>query len=127
MKKETKEVKSIFNKYRKDKELLDSYEQVTSPSMNPDGVFHRGNNWIENEMIKRSDISLNCRYVDNAISAVSNPIHRIILRVYMIGRLCKASYLSEMFEMSPRTFQYHRNKAVEEFYNNYSRMRRIEN
>lgn len=127
MKKETKAVTSIFKDYRSNKKMLDVYEQMTSPNVRADGVLNHQGNQVEREMIRQADLTLMCHQVDDAVMMVSNPVYRVILRIYLIDKLCKASFMEEMFEMTKRTFQYHRGRAIHEFYKNYLRLRRTEN
>lgn len=118
MRKDIKEIRQVLKDYSKIKQDLSQVNFLPSPQL--DAVSsHSNSNHAESKFIYHADLSYQMHRIEVAIKKIKNSKYRFIINKYIISKKYSRKDLCERYNISLRTFNTMKNKALVEFAKNY--------
>lgn len=118
MRKDIKEIRQVLKDYSKIKQDLSQVNFLPSPQL--DAVSsHSNSNHAESKFIYHANLSYQLYQVEVAIKKIKNSKYRFIINKYIISKKYSRKDLCERYNISLRTFNTMKNKALVEFAKNY--------
>ena len=118
MRKDIKEIRQVLKDYSKIKQDLLQVNFLPSPQL--DAVSsHSNSNHAESKFIYHADLSYQMHRIEVAIKKIKNSKYRFIINKYIISKKYSRKDLCERYNISLRTFNTMKNKALVEFAKNY--------
>ena len=122
MKKEIKIIRKVLKDYaqlKEDLELINARQMlISSPNFNG-SAGHDNLNHIESKYVYHADISNKLHQVESAINQIDDLRYRVILYDYIADKKYKRQDICNMYNISLRSFNDIKNKALLEFAKNY--------
>ncbi|OYS47326.1 hypothetical protein CBF86_06760 [Limosilactobacillus reuteri] len=122
MKKEIKIIRQILKDYariREDLELLNARETLISNPTAEVTANHSNLNHAENKFVHHADLSNRLYRIETAIDKIDNQRYQTILCEYIVNKKYKRQDICNMYNISLRSFNDIKNKALLEFAKNY--------
>ncbi len=118
MRKDIKAIRQVLKDYSRIKHDLKQVSFLPSPRF--DTVNSRSNsNHTENKFIYHADLSWQLHRVEDAIDNIKDSKYRFIINKYIINKKYTRSQMCQRYDISLRSFNSMKNRALVEFAKNY--------
>lgn len=118
MRKDIKEIRQVLKDYSRIKHDLKQVNFLSSPRF--DAVnSHSNSNHTENKFIYHADLSWQLHRVEDAIDNIKDSKYRFIINKYIINKKYTRSQMCQRYDISLRSFNSMKNRALVEFAKNY--------
>lgn len=118
MRKDIKEIRQVLKDYSRIKHDLKQVSFLPSPRF--DAVnSHSNSNHTENKFIYHADLSWQLHRVEDAIDNIKDSKYRFIINKYIINKKYTRSQMCQRYDISLRSFNTMKNRALVEFAKNY--------
>ncbi|NMV50663.1 hypothetical protein FOL77_04760 [Lactobacillus reuteri] len=118
MRKDIKEIRQVLKDYSRIKYDLKQVNFLSSPRF--DAVnSHSNSNHTENKFIYHADLSWQLHRVEDAIDNIKDSKYRFIINKYIIKKKYSRKELCDRYNISLRSFNSMKNRALVEFAKNY--------
>ena len=118
MRKDIKEIRQVLKDYSRIKHDLKQVSFLSSPRF--DAVnSHSNSNHTENKFIYHADLSWQLHRVEDAIDNIKDSKYRFIINKYIINKKYTRSQMCQRYDISLRSFNSMKNRALVEFAKNY--------
>ena len=118
MRKDIKEIRQVLKDYSRIKHDLEQVNFLSSPRF--DAVnSHSNSNHTENKFIYHADLSWQLHRVEDAIDNLKDSKYRFIINKYIINKKYTRSQMCQRYDISLRSFNSMKNRALVEFAKNY--------
>lgn len=118
MRKDIKEIRQVLKDYSRIKHDLKQVNFLSSPRF--DAVrSHSNSNHTESKFIYHADLSWQLHRVEDAIDNIKDSKYRFIIKNYIINKKYTRSQMCQRYEISLRSFNSMKNRALVEFAKNY--------
>ncbi|NMV53733.1 hypothetical protein FOL88_01815 [Lactobacillus reuteri] len=118
MRKDIKEIRQVLKDYSRIKHDLKQVNFLSSPRF--DAVSsHSNSNHTESKFIYHADLSWQLHRVEDAIDNIKDSKYRFIINKYIIKKKYSRKELCDRYNISLRSFNSMKNRALVEFAKNY--------
>ena len=118
MRKDIKEIRQVLKDYSRIKRDLKQVSFLPSPRF--DAVnSHSNSNHTESKFIYHADLSWQLHRVEDAIDNIKDSKYRFIINKYIINKKYTRSQMCQRYDISLRSFNSMKNRALVEFAKNY--------
>ncbi|OTA64468.1 hypothetical protein [Limosilactobacillus reuteri] len=118
MRKDIKEIRQVLKDYSRIKHDLKQVNFLSSPRF--DAVnSHSNSNHTESKFIYHADLSWQLHRVEDAIDNIKDSKYRFIINKYIINKKYTRSQMCQRYDISLRSFNSMKNRALVEFAKNY--------
>ncbi|MEE6704428.1 hypothetical protein RAO16_03280 [Limosilactobacillus reuteri] len=118
MRQDIKEIRQVLKDYSRIKHDLKQVSFLPSPHF--DAVSsHSNSNHTESKFIYHADLSWQLHRVEDAIDNIKDSKYRFIINKYIINKKYTRSQMCQRYDISLRSFNSMKNRALVEFAKNY--------
>lgn len=118
MRKDIKAIRQVLKDYSRIKHDLKQVSFLPSPRF--DAVnSHSNSNHTESKFIYHADLSWQLHRVEDAIDNIKDSKYRFIINKYIINKKYTRSQMCQRYDISLRSFNSVKNRALVEFAKNY--------
>lgn len=122
MRKDIKKIRQVLKDYaqlKKDLALINARNTlISSPSFEGTGS-HSNTNHTESKFVNHADLSWRLHRVEDAIDNIKDSKYRFIINKYIINKKYTRSQMCQRYDISLRSFNSMKNRALVEFAKNY--------
>ena len=122
MRKDIKEIRQVLKDYarlKKDLALINARNTLINSPLFEGIAAHSNTNHTESKFIYHADLSWQLHRVEEAINNIKDSKYRFIINKYIVNKKYSRKDLCERYNISLRTFNTMKNKALVEFAKNY--------
>lgn len=118
MRKDIKQIRNVLKDYAKVKADLNQVNFLPSPQF--DAISsHSNSNHAESKFVYHADLSWQLHRVEDAIDNIKDSKYRFIINKYIINKKYTRPQLCQRYDISLRSFNSMKNRALVEFAKNY--------